>query len=188
MGLNILFLNCQGIRLKRKELELYLKENEFDIIALNETFLSKKHNFKIPGYNAIRNDRSTGLRGGVAFLVKHGIVINKEYRNEDFNIRTENEDLAINIELSHNQKPYFGYHLLPEWNLNSSLFQTINNLSDNVMFVGNFKSKLESFGCAQKKNSSGPMLKNIQNKLNLIYFNNDEHIRIWTEHTAAQLY
>ena len=42
------------------------------------------------------------------------------------------------------------------------------------MFVGDFNSKLESFGCA-KKNTSGPMLKNIQKQLNLIYLNNDEH-------------
>ena len=42
------------------------------------------------------------------------------------------------------------------------------------MFVGDFNSKLESFGCA-KRNASGPMLQNIQNHLNLIYLNNDEH-------------
>ena len=57
MGTNILFWNSQGIRLKRKELELYLKENVIDVIALNETFLSKKHNFKIPVYDIIKNDR-----------------------------------------------------------------------------------------------------------------------------------
>ena len=34
-----MFWNCQGIRPKRKELELYLTENSIDIIALNETFL-----------------------------------------------------------------------------------------------------------------------------------------------------
>ena len=50
MGLNILFWNCQGIRPKRKELELYIKENEFDIVAPNETFLNKKLNFQISGY------------------------------------------------------------------------------------------------------------------------------------------
>ena len=42
------------------------------------------------------------------------------------------------------------------------------------MFVGDFSSKLESFGCA-KENTSGPMLKNSQKQLNLIYLNNDEH-------------
>ena len=79
MGTNILFWNCQGIRSKRKELELDLKENVIDVIALNETFLSKKHNFLIP---FIRNDRSTGQGGGVAFLIKYGLVVNKEYRNK----------------------------------------------------------------------------------------------------------
>ena len=173
MGLNILFWNCQSIRPKRKEQELYIKENEFDIVALNETFLSRKHNFKIPGYDTTQNDRSTGTIGGVAFLIKHGLVVNK-YRNEDFNIITENEALAINLDLSNNQNITLATIYCPNGNPNLSLFQTINNLSDNVMFVGDFNSQLESFGCA-KKNASGPMLQNIQNQLNLIYLNSDEH-------------
>ena len=45
------------------------------------------------------------------------------------------------------------------------------------MFVGDFNSKLESFGCA-KKNASGPMLHNIQKQLNLIYLNTDEHTHL----------
>ena len=174
MGLNILFWNCQGIRPKRKELELYIKENEFDIAALNETFLNKKLTFKIPGYDTIRSDCSTGQKGGVLFLVKHGLVINKEYRNSDFIIITENEALAINLDLSNNQNVTLATIYCPNVNPNLSLFQTINNLSDNVMFVGDFNSKLESFGCA-KKNTSGRMLQNIQNQLNLIYLNSDEH-------------
>ena len=105
---------CQGVRPKRKEFELYLKENNFDIVALNETFLTKKIDFKIQGYDTIKNDRSTGARGGVAFLVKHGLVIN-------------------------------------------------------IMFVGDFNTKLEAFGCA-KKDTSGPMLKNIQSQLNLFKY------------------
>ena len=42
------------------------------------------------------------------------------------------------------------------------------------MFVRDFNSKLESFGCAEK-NTSDSMLKNIQKQLNLIFLNNDEH-------------
>ena len=59
------------------------------VIALNETFLSKKHNFRIPGYDIIGNDCSTGQGGGIAFLVENGLVVNKEYRNDDFNIITD---------------------------------------------------------------------------------------------------
>ena len=165
MGINILFWNCQGIRPKRKELEFYLKENVIDVIALNETFLSKKHNFKIPGYDTIRNDRSAGYKGGVAFFVKYGLVVNKEYKDSDFNIITDNESLAIDLELSNNQNLTLATICCPDGNPDLTLFQTINNLSDNVMFVRDFNSKLESFGCA-KKSTFGPMLKNIQKQLN----------------------
>ena len=186
MGLNITFWNCQGIRSKPKKLELYLKENSIDIIALNETFLHKKITFKIQGYDIIRNDRSTGSRGGVAFLVKHGLVVNKEFSNADFNIITENEALVINLELSTNQNLTLATIYCPDGNPNLSLFQTINNLSDNVMFVGDFNSKLEAFGCASKK-TSGPMLKTIQNKLNLIYVNNDEHTHMGRRYGSTDI-
>ena len=116
-----MFWNCQGVRSERKELELYLKENTIDIIALNETFLTKKINFKIQGYDTIRNDRSTGQRGGVAFLVKHGLVTNKEYRNSDFSIITSNEALAINLDLSNNQNVTLATIYCPNGNPNLSL-------------------------------------------------------------------
>ena len=129
---------------------------------------------RISGYDTIRNDRSTGRKGGVAFLVKHGLVINKEYRNSDFNIITDNEALAINLELSNNQNLTLATIYCPNGNPTFSLFQSINNLSSDVMFVGDFNSKLESFGCAHR-NPSGPMLKSIQKQLNLIYLNSEEH-------------
>ena len=161
MGTNIMFWNCEGIRPKRKELELHHKENNFDIIAPNETFLTKQINFKIQGYDTIKNDRSTGARGGVAFLVKHGLIINKEYRNIDFNIITDNEALVIDIDLSNNQNLILATIYCPNGNPNPRLFETINNLSDNVMFIGDFNSKLEAFGCAnaQKYSKSSNLFK-----------------------------
>ena len=177
IGTNIMFWNCQGVRPKCKELELYLKENNFDTVALNETFLTKIIDFKIQGYDTTKNDRSTGARGGVAFLVKHDLVINKEYRNTDLNIITDKEALVIDIDLSNNQNLILATIYCPNGNPNLKLFKTINNLSNNVMFDGDFNSKLEAFGCA-KKNTSGPMLKNVQSQLNLIYLNTDEHTNL----------
>ena len=103
--------------------------------------------------------------------------INKEYRSIDFNTITHNEALVIDIDLCNNQNLILATIYCPNGNPNSRLFETINNLSDNVMFVGDFNSKLEAFGCA-KKNSSGPVLKNIQNHLNLTYLNSDEHTHL----------
>ena len=136
MGTNILFWNCQGIRPKRKELELYLQENIVDVIALNETFLSKMQNFRIPGYDTIRNDHSTGQKGGVAILIKHCLVVNEQYKNSDFNIITDIDALAIDLEFSNNQNLTLATMYCPNGNLNLTLVQTINDLSDNVMFVG----------------------------------------------------
>ena len=132
---------------------------------------------KIQGYDTIKNDRPTGARGGVAFLVKRGLVFNKKYRNIDFNITTDNEALVIDIDLSNTQNLILATIYCPNGNPNLRLFQTINNLSDNVMFVGDFSSKLEAFGCA-KKNISGPVLQNIQSHLTLSYLNNDEHTHL----------
>ena len=125
----------------------------------------------------LKHDSSTGTRGGVVFLVKHDLVINKQYRNTDFNIITDNEALVIDIDLCNTQNLILATIYCPNGNPNFRLFETINNLSDNVMFASNFNSKLEAFGCA-KKNNSGPMLKNIQSHLNLTYVNNGEHTHL----------
>ena len=71
--------------------------------------------FKIQGYDRIKNDRSTGARGAVAFLVKLGQVINKEYHNKDFNIITNNEALVIDIDLSNTQDLILATILLPKY-------------------------------------------------------------------------
>ena len=106
---------------------------------------------------------------------KNGVVVDKEYRNDDFNIITDNEALAIDLELSNNQNITLATIYCPNGSPNLSLFKAINNLSDSVMFVGDFNWILESFGSAKKKRIWSYMLKNIQKQLNLIYLNNDEH-------------
>ena len=178
MGTNILFWNCQGIKPKRKKLELHLKGNVIDVIAPYGTFLSIAKSTISKSQVMILSEMTIQLAiEEVAFLEKHGLVVNKEYRNDELNIITDNEALAIELELSNNQNLTLATIYCPNGNPDLTLFQTINNLSDSVMFVGDFNSKLES----------GPMLKNIQKQLNLIYLNNDEH-SIWTDQMATLIY
>ena len=87
--------------------------------------------------------------------------------------------MAIDLELSNRQKLTLATIYCPNGKPNLKLFQTINKLSDKVMFIRDFNLKLESFNCT-KKNTSGPMLKNIQKQLNLIYLNNKEHMHLDT--------
>ena len=147
-----MFWNCNSIRPKRKELELYLKVNNFDIVALNETFFTKRINFKIQGYDTIKNDRSTGARGGDAFLVTHGLVINKEYRNIDFNKITDNEAMVIDIDYSNTQNLILATIYCPNGNPNLKLFETINNLTARQCHVClRFQFKVRSFWLCQEK-------------------------------------
>ena len=82
--------------------------------------------------------------------------------------------MVIDIDLSNNQNLIFATIYCPNGNSNPRLFETINNLSDNVMFGGDFNSKLEAFGYF-KKNTSSPTPKHIQSHLYLTCLNNDEH-------------
>ena len=164
------FWNCQGLRPKRKELQNYLLENQIDILALNETFLKPKFKFHFPGYDIYKNDRSVGTRGGVAILVKKGIIVNQEWKNEHFNIITDNEALAIEIELQNGEKVILATIYCPNGNPSIRLFRMINALSNQVIFLGDFNSKHKQFGCV-KPNKSGQTLVNIAKDLKLFYVN-----------------
>ena len=76
--MNIVFWNCQGLRPKWKELQNYLLDNQIDILALNKTLLKPKFIFQLPGYDMYKNNRLIGTKGGVAILVKKGMIVNKE--------------------------------------------------------------------------------------------------------------
>ena len=97
--MNIVFWNCQGLRPKRKELQNYLLENQIDILVLSETFLKPKFKFHLPRYDIYKNDRLVGTKAGVAILVKKGIIVNQKWKNDHFNVITDNEAFALETEL-----------------------------------------------------------------------------------------
>ena len=171
--MNIVFWNCQGLRPKRKELQNYLIENQIDILdilALNETFLKPKFKFRLPGYDIYKNDRLVGTKGGVAILVKKGIIVNQEWKIEHFNVMNDNEALAVEIELQNRDKVILATIYCPNRSPSSRLFRMINVLSKQVIFLWDFNSKHKQFGCV-KPNKSGQTLVNIANDLKLFYVN-----------------
>ena len=153
-----------------KELQNYLLENQIDILALNETFLKPKFKFHLPGYDIYRNDRLVGTKFGVAILVKKGITVNQEWKNSHFNVITNNEALAVEIELQNREKVILATIYCPNGNPSLSLFKMINALSKQVIFLGDFNSKHKQFGCV-KPNKSGQMLVKVAKDLKLFYVN-----------------
>ena len=164
----IVFWKCQGLRRTWKELQNYLLGNQIHILAQNETLLKPKFKIHLPGYGIYRNDRLVGTKGGVAILVKKGIIVNQEWKNKHFNVITDNEALAVEIELHNGDKVILATIYCPNGNPSFSLrlFRIINALSKQVIFLGN--SKLKQFGCVIP-NKSGQTLVNIAKDLKLFY-------------------
>ena len=103
--------------------------------------MNQKISYPLPGYDVIRNDRSDGHGGGVAFFVKTEIIVNKQFNNKDFNIITDNEALAIEVEFSNGRNLTLATIYCPNGKPNIDLFSKINALSTNVIFMGDFNSK-----------------------------------------------
>nr|XP_012216460.1 PREDICTED: uncharacterized protein LOC105668589 [Linepithema humile] len=63
--------NCQSIL--RKKLELETRIQDFQIVALSETWLTKEDRFLIKNFDTIRKDHTGRVGGGIALLVKKPI-------------------------------------------------------------------------------------------------------------------
>lgn len=87
-------LNIRSLVNKIDQLAVFIKTQNFDILALNETWLDKSvtdNEIKIEGYNIIRNDRNrTG--GGVCFYIKNIIKFAEESK-----IKTGIESLWLKL-------------------------------------------------------------------------------------------
>ena len=132
--------------------------------------LEPKFKFHIPGYDIHKNDRLIGTKGGVAILVKKGIIVNQEWKNEHFNVITDNEALALEIQLLNGEKVILATIYCPNGNPSLRLFRMINVLSNQVIFLGDLNSKHKQFGCV-KPNKSGQTLGNIDKDLKLCHVN-----------------
>ena len=89
--------------------------------------------------------------------MKKGIIVNQEWENEHFNVITDNEALAIEIELQNGERVILATIYCPNGNPSLRPFKMINALSNQVIFLGDFNSKHKQFGCVIP-NKSGQML------------------------------
>ena len=129
-----------------------------------------KHKFHLPGYDIYKNDRLAGNKGGITILVKKGIIVNQKWKNEHFDVITDNEALANEIELQNGAKVILAAIYCPNGNPTSRLFRMINALSKQVIFLGEFNSKYKQFGCV-KPNKTGQTLVKIAKDLKPFYVN-----------------
>ena len=97
----------------------------------------------------------------------------------NISMSTDNEALAIEIELQNGDKVILATIYCPNENPSSRLFKMINAISNQVIFLEDFNSKDKQFGCV-KPNKSGQTLINIAKDLELFYVNQlcpNKHMR-----------
>ena len=72
-ALKIIQWNAEGVRLKKMELQYFLKLKAIDVCCIQETHLSSSHRFFIRGYEVFRQDRENRPKGGLLTLVRNNI-------------------------------------------------------------------------------------------------------------------
>lgn len=107
-SLKILQWNCRSAMDKINELRKI--SDDYDVIILSETWLTKSSNFKINNFNQVRNDRTQlktknrthNPHGGVCILIKKNIPF--EEISNIYNNPKQLETAAVTIELNDHEK------------------------------------------------------------------------------------
>ena len=120
--------------------------------TFNETFLKPKFKFHLPGYDIYKNDRLVGTKGGVAILVKKGIIVNQEWKNEHFNVITDNEALAIEIELQNGDKVILATIYFPNGNPSLRLFRMIMHFRTKLFFSETLTQNINNLDVSNQTN------------------------------------
>ena len=88
--ISCMLFNSQSIRNKQQELIAIIETNDLDIVCITETWFSPEDTdliSSIPGYSALRTDRTTNTIGsGVMILAKEALNLTQLYCTHPFGI------------------------------------------------------------------------------------------------------
>ena len=79
-NLRMLHWNAEGVRNKKLELQVLMKERNIDVCYIQETHLNSSHRFSIRGYDTFRRDRKNRPKGGILAHVKNTHAVAEVYR------------------------------------------------------------------------------------------------------------
>ena len=169
---NVNSLGSNGAELKTL---LQNKHIQPEVIILQETRLSKKKNFNIPGYNIIRKDPLSGKKGqpkgGLMTYVKHGI----DYQTLDIDIEGI-EIMGIKTYIDENKPTNILNVYLP--NTTTITIDILNKLrpylTPSAYLGGDFNAHNSLWGSDAKTNPRGLLIEKWLEENNLIALNNGE--------------
>ena len=145
--LKLAHINIRSYRNKEVEISLFLQENDFDILILNETWLKNNFKLDIPNYSIARRDRPSRQGGGVAVLVLNDIKF--DIIDTCSNINANNEAITICLKDTENQLSILTIYIPPASAINTLLLQNIKNSADNIIITGDLNVKHTDFNCSK---------------------------------------
>ena len=146
--LKLTHLNIRSSRNKDMEISLFPKENDIDILTLNEAWLKSNFNLDILNYTIIRKDRASRLwRWGGAILVFN--VIKFVIIDTCSTINTDNEAITILLKGSQNPISTSTIYIPRASTINIMLRNNIKNSVDSIIITGDLDAKHTDFNCTK---------------------------------------
>ena len=131
--------NAEGVQKKKQVLQVFLKENKIDIACIQETHLNQNIKFFVRGYDIFRRDRTTGHKGGVLTLVKHGIPAVQTAESADGDL----EYITIKAFLQEEELHISNCYSSPSRKLH---LHTLHLFAENHLITGDFNGHSPAWG------------------------------------------
>ncbi len=169
-SINICIFNAQSFNNKCFSIYQYIKENEIDIMCLNETFLHKDINNVnlLNNFSMLRQDREK-RGGGVAIIIhkrlKHRILKSKSTLDYEY--------IAIEICSANEKVTLLNAYTHPKSKTKYNFIENIMKLTSNkIICVGDLNATNIAWFC-MSSNNRGKELEKLCSENNLIIANND---------------
>ena len=153
-ALKIVQWNAEGVRLKKTELQHFLKLRAIDMCCIQETHLSNSHHFFIRSYGVFRQDRENRPQGGLLILVRNNIPAAEIQRSGQADLDTEY--LGVKLLLAGTPVTVFNIYSPPDKQIQ---LHDIKVEAQSWIITGDFNSNSPSWGYGQL-NSKGEEVEN----------------------------
>jgi Reverse transcriptase (RNA-dependent DNA polymerase)/Endonuclease-reverse transcriptase len=166
----IVQFNCNSVKNKLKEFELFLNSHKVKIALLCETFLNPTDSFYIPNYSIYRNDRIEDSKGGTAILVHASI------KHELVNIPKTQcvlEATAIRIFYANETLTLISIYVPNTTNkIHFNDLSLLFRIDNKILMAGDFNAKSKDWNCSTSNTRGNDLINFTSKNLNRlkIYF------------------
>lgn len=183
MAFILIHWNAQSLSAHGSELKHYIDScsNKPHVVCIQETWLSSKYKFSLPGYNLFRRDRSDDSgRGGCAILVHQSV----SYR--EIKLPNDIECMAVEVFFAESSLSIVNvYH--PESTSNGSFFTDIlDKLPSAAVLCGDFDSHNRLWG-SSKTDAKGKILESFLDDSDMVLLNDGSGTRVCNNGTLSPL-